>query len=864
MKKIRNVLIRVIVMIIAFIVTVHFVNKFENRGYKNLATEMEEAELPTAYVMYEDSYINCMHGYTAPIDITLLRDNITPIDENKNITIVVDDNKDFGKNYAYELRAIAGDSLVENGELEAVEGSDGNKRLDVNIRMNIEPDMEYMLIIKMTGVNEELVRYYTRVVVNADYHADALLKFVNEFHAATYDKDAYKEESLVYLCQQEYLDGKQAVVPDYGLGYINLGSSYEAIMWNSLNPMTITSIIPSIKEIDVNYAVIELDYKIASTTTEDVTSYYAVKEFYQVSFNEEKVALINFDRYVDEYFSKNDVDTLNNVYEIGIVSNPDIDYKYSTDNKKLAFVRNGQLWMYDYSKNQISLVYSFWMDDFENAANTYDNYGINIISMDDESNICFSVYGYMNRGVHEGQLGIALYEFQAETLELSELIFVENDIPYEAMKSQLSKLTYYDGSSFYFMLGGKVNKIDIANRQLSYLVDGISANNIYVSKNMEVVAYGVSDVQKENDRLTLVNLKTGKNYDINAASGECLICYGFKDSDMVYGTSAISDENISKNLKTFKDTRLSDDFSDTIPAKEIYIVDENGNQIKEYRKEGYYTAQLDIETDLLYLTRCKKSENSFDAASDDFITFKEDEKNPGIATAFRSSGDGFTKLYFTVPEGIYLTYIPNLNITKNKVESDTASMVVSIPNDNANYMVYDNHGLSRIFAVAGDAINYAIDISGIVISKKGEVIYRKSESQEYNTIASAIFHHSSKSVERSLQDALYMVLTYQGVTLSYDDLSEYTDAVEALNVYGMYEGIDISGISLELLVGYVGEGIPVICRISDGRYVLVVSYNSVDIRYYDPVIDEEVVKSRDEFEALMEAGGNVSYSYAAN
>lgn len=864
MKKITNVLIRVIVIIIVFVVAVHFFDKFQNRAYENLATEMEEAQLPLAYIRYGDSYINCMHGYTAPVDTTLLRDSITPIDENKNVSIVIDDKGDYAKSYAYELRSIAGDSLIENGELEVLDRAEGNKWLEVNISMNIEPDMEYMLVIKLTGNDEQVVRYYTRVVVNEDYHADSLLKFVDNFHAATYDFEGNKEDSIIYPYQEEYNSHEHESLSDYGLGHVNLGSSYEYITWNGLNPMVITSIIPSIKEIDANYAVIELDYKMMTTTREDVTSYYTTKEYYQVSYNDGNIFLMNFDRYVDEYFSRNEVDSLNNVYEIGIVSDPFLDYRYSSDNKKLAFVRNGQLWMYNYSKNQISLVYSFWMDDFENATNTYDNYDINIISMDDDANICFAVYGYMNRGIHEGRLGIALYEFNSESLELDELLFVENNVPYEVMKSQVSKLTYYDGSSFYFMLGNKINEIDIANKQISYLVDGLSANSIYASDNMEVIAYGVSDNQAENNKLMLQNLKTGNRYEINAAANECLICYGFKDSDMVYGVADISDSNVIKDMKSFEGTRLSDDYKDVIPTTRIYIMDENGNQIKEYKKSDYYVAQVDIETDLLYLTRCKKTGEGFAADSDDFITFKEDEKNPVIDVEFRISDTGYSKLYFTFPNGIYLTYVPNLYITKNKVKDEIVSMVVSVPNDGANYMVYDNLGLAKIYAVAGDAINYAIDISGIVVSKNGEVIYRRSENEEYNTIASAIFHHSSKNVADSLQDCLYMVLNYQGVSVDYDELTGYTDATEVLNLYGKYEGVDISGLSLELVLGYVGNNIPVISRIGDGRYVLVVSYNSTDVRYYDPVSDEEVVKSRTTYEEMMEAGGNELYSYVAN
>ena len=85
MKKKINVLVRVIVMIMVFVITIYFVNIFENRNYKNLAKEMNDAELPLAYVSYGDTLLNCMHGYTSDVDITLLRDSITPIDEQTHI-----------------------------------------------------------------------------------------------------------------------------------------------------------------------------------------------------------------------------------------------------------------------------------------------------------------------------------------------------------------------------------------------------------------------------------------------------------------------------------------------------------------------------------------------------------------------------------------------------------------------------------------------------------------------------------------------------------------------------------------------------------------------------------------------------------
>ena len=61
------------------------------------------------------------------------------------------------------------------------------------------------------------------------------------------------------------------------------------------------------------------------------------------------------------------------------------------------------------------------------------------------------------------------------------------------MKSETSRLTYYDGDKFYYMLGGKVNAVDMRTRQQSYIAEGLSASDVKVSVNMEVMAYGESE-----------------------------------------------------------------------------------------------------------------------------------------------------------------------------------------------------------------------------------------------------------------------------------------------------------------------------------------------------------------------------------
>ena len=140
-----------------------------------------------------------------------------------------------------------------------------------------------MLIFKLDGADGQTVRYYTRIVVNDNYHASELLDFVEQFNASTFDYEANEEGSFIYPYMQAY-NGQDD--DSLSMGHLNLTSSYKELVWSGVNPVRITSIIPQIKEIDVNYAVIELDYVTTAENTDGESDYYSIKEYYRVSYKE--------------------------------------------------------------------------------------------------------------------------------------------------------------------------------------------------------------------------------------------------------------------------------------------------------------------------------------------------------------------------------------------------------------------------------------------------------------------------------------------------------------------------------------------------------------------------------------------------
>ena len=61
-----------------------------NRTEKTDMINMESATLPVIYMMAGNERINCLHGYKDSMDAASMRDTITPLEEDRNLTIQVD------------------------------------------------------------------------------------------------------------------------------------------------------------------------------------------------------------------------------------------------------------------------------------------------------------------------------------------------------------------------------------------------------------------------------------------------------------------------------------------------------------------------------------------------------------------------------------------------------------------------------------------------------------------------------------------------------------------------------------------------------------------------------------------------------
>ena len=88
-----------------------------------------------------------------------------------------------------------------------------------------------------------------------------------------------------------------------------------------------------------------------------------------------------------------------------------MEYMVSEKADIVAFVQQGDLWSYAPGDGKVNRVFSFRKSengDFRDSRNQHD---IKIIRVNEDGDIDFVLYGYMNRGAHEGYEGIGVYHY---------------------------------------------------------------------------------------------------------------------------------------------------------------------------------------------------------------------------------------------------------------------------------------------------------------------------------------------------------------------------------------------------------------------------------------------------------------------
>lgn len=148
----------------------------------------------------------------------------------------------------------------------------------------------------------------------------------------------------------------------------------------------------------------------------------------------------------------------------------------------------------------------------------------------------------MNRGSHEGEVGLQIYYYDSTVNTVEEELYIPYSKTYQILKSEVEQLIYLSRENYlYLKLDNFVYEINLAEKTYSQIVEITQDGSMKVSGNNKMIVWQTEGNLYEAKELVLMNLASREKISINAGANECIMPLGFMGEDLVYGLARRSD-----------------------------------------------------------------------------------------------------------------------------------------------------------------------------------------------------------------------------------------------------------------------------------------------------------------------------------
>lgn len=809
---------------------------------KSRSSIMGEATLPMINFEVNNKEVNYIHGYTMDMDISFMRDSLTVVDESGkiNFNILRYDNNIVDINY--EIRTLNGDRLIEDEGIENWQIDGEFISTTIQLSSLVKYGTEYMLIIKLSTENEGNINYYTRLLRLKENDIEEHISFVQYFSDAAMDKEKAQEINKY----REY----DSSVPQNNLGYVDIYCSQDQLSWGNLVVEQITKPMITIKEMYSVFGEYTLEYVVRATNDYDTYQYYNVKEYFRLRKGTTEMYVYSYERSVNQIFEANTQNISESRINLGIDSDLQIEHLTSDNGSYVCFVKEGSLWCMNLRSNRATSIFSFASDDYSDLRDNYLSNGIDIISVDNKGNIVFLLYGYMNKGEHEGKNGVSIFRYDSDKNKVNEIFFVQSNKAYEILKETAGRLAYVNENNVvYIMLEDSIYTINLESNESMQLVSGLDEGNFAINDKNTIIAWHENGKIYEADSLRIVNIITGDDYKIPAGKGEYIKELGFIGDDFIYGLAKKDDISTNTAGKV------------TFPMYKLVIDINSKNNSKEtYEKENIYITDIEIADNMIMLSRAKKTESGFEAVSADryinsnfedntsaeLSTIVTDLKKTELVLDFAYTITSSNKLRTGYPKEVTFGGMEGLAVNETSAEA-------------GKYYVYARGRMYGRYHDAGDALRIANDMYGIVVDSHGTFVWGRILRDNVSYIDNIILKGDN---DNTLTKALKTMMYYSGEDISGIESDMAIDDVRLLTKEKNF--LDFSGGELLNSVYYIANNSPVITKIGK-EYVILTGYEgtltSIDrFTVLNVTTGEKTVYTTEKLEELTKKEDSVFYT----
>lgn len=811
----KNFFKRFLVLLVVFILGVAGTAFLMNNETTDDRSDMNDAVLPEVMVQFGDVLTNRMYGYRQPMEADFVRDSVTPLDTTKKLTLVVNPYDTKVRNLSYEIRTSDGSKVMENRTIKSLDtGSDGYLRTEIEISSGLLMNQEYSLQITLS-TNHGDAYYYTRVVSRSATYTEQYAKFAGDFVQMSLDK-TQADNLAAYLETSDSASSRN-------FAGLNINSPLADVSWGNLNPQLSKAGIPVIKDINETTASISIEYEISAQNENGNTEYYLVTDFYRMRYDETRIRLLDFKRSASEVFDPSLSVISNSGLLLGVRSK-DVDYLTNEDGSVTAFTQNGALWSYVPDTGKFVEIFTFRKDtesDFRDARVEHD---IKLLSVENNGDVHFMVYGYMNRGAHEGYSGVGIYHYNNDQGAIEEQVFIPCTESFEFLQEDLGTLSYVNQSGqLFIMIAGNLYQINIDENTYEVLADHIDSDDFGVSATNAHAAWK-SESGDYAGQIEFIDFDTMERRRIAPEASQKLDLLGFMNEDLVYGV--VLD-------------------GDTLPNATGYMIDGittfriegfDGTVKKEYHQDGLYVAGVTVGTTLMEFTLVQKSGDIYKGVKKDNIM------NNSTAATDKTSVEQTSSTRQGVIVRLTFEDSPSSEeplILYAKVRN-AGEKVVDIQVDKSSveevYYVYAGGGLDSVWTDPAKAVQCADKQTGVVLNRAQQYVWERGNMKTQ-------------------------------ITLNTTDIPEIIRTA-SLDVQNLQNGlgdsakvIDLTGCSLENVLYEVSAQRAVIARTGSDSSVVIVGYDQYNTYLLDPSTGEVKPYGMNDSTALFKNAGNMFITY---
>lgn len=811
----KNFFKRFLVLLVVFILGVAGTAFLMNNETTDDRSDMNDAVLPEVMVQFGDVLTNRMYGYRQPMEADFVRDSVTPLDTTKKLTLVVNPYDTKVRNLSYEIRTSDGSKVMENRTIKSLDtGSDGYLRTEIEISSGLLMNQEYSLQITLS-TNHGDAYYYTRVVSRSATYTEQYAKFADDFVQMSLDK-TQADNLAAYLETSDSASSRN-------FAGLNINSPLADISWGNLNPQLSKAGIPVIKDINETTASISIEYEISAQNENGNTEYYLVTDFYRMRYDETRIRLLDFKRSASEIFDPSLSVISNSGLLLGVRSK-DVDYLTNEDGSVTAFTQNGDIWSYVPDTGKFVEIFTFRKDtesDFRDARVEHD---IKLLSVENNGDVDFMVYGYMNRGAHEGYSGVGIYHYNNDQGAIEEQVFIPCTESFEFLQEDLGTLSYVNQSGqLFIMIAGNLYQINIDENTYEVLADHIDSDDFGVSATNAHAAWK-SESGDYAGQIEFIDFDTMERRSIAPKASQKLDLLGFMNEDLVYGV--VLD-------------------GDTLPNATGYMIDGittfriegfDGTVKKEYHQDGLYVAGVTVGTTLMEFTLVQKSGDIYKGVKKDNIM------NNSTAATDKTSVEQTSSSRQGVIVRLTFEDSPSSEeplILYAKVRN-AGEKVVDIQVDKSSveevYYVYAGGGLDSVWTDPAKAVQRADKQTGVVLNRAQQYVWERGNMKTQ-------------------------------ITLNTTDIPEIIRTA-SLDVQNLQNGLgdsakvtDLTGCSLENVLYEVSAQRAVIARTGSDSSVVIVGYDQYNTYLLDPSTGEVKPYGMNDSTALFKNAGNMFITY---